>query len=100
MDNGDPFFLKQRKSQVSKSVESLESLMSDDKIDANSTDLHQLIFDQDDNKKGQQLIDKHQQTASNSSLTFENACWFVLSIVCIYISDIFNVLMFDQRINR
>ena len=89
--------IKQRRTHISKSVESFQNLMSSS--DANLTDLNRLIFDQNDTKK---LIDKHQQTNSsnNYSLTIENICWFVLSIVSIYVSDIFRVLMYDSRINR
>ena len=96
MDNDDEVFLKQRKTQISKSF---ESLISDKNEEAN-LDLQQFILDHDDNKNRQKLIDKDQQTTLNSSLTLENACWFVLSLISVYVSDIFNVLMFDQRINR
>ena len=94
---GDQNFLKQRKSQISKSVESFQNLMNSN--DVNLTDLNDLMFDKNEAKK---LIDKQQQTTStnNYSLTIENICWFVLSIVSIYLSDIFRVLMYDSRINR
>ena len=98
MENtSDDNVLKQRKPQLSKSVESLQSLMSPN--NANLTDLSGLIFDKNEAK---QLIDKHQQTnsTSNHSLTIENICWFVLSIVSIYMSDIFRVIVYDPRINR
>jgi hypothetical protein len=98
MENtSDDNVLKQRKPQLSKSVESLQSLMSPN--NPNLTDLNGLIFDKNEAKK---LIDKHQQTnsASNHSLTIENICWFVLSIISIYVSDIFRVIIYDPRINR
>jgi thymidylate synthase len=99
MDKTNEFtFIKQRKTHISKSVESFQNLMSSSNA-SDLTDLNRLIFDQNDTKK---LIDKHQQTNSsnNYSLTIENICWFVLSIVSIYLSDILRVLMYDSRINR
>ena len=56
------------------------------------------------------LSDKELQTAptsvsstsasSSSSLSFENICWFIASILTIYITDIFKVILFDERVNR
>ena len=67
--------------------------------ETNYYDMNQLIFDQELNKGKKVMTDKEQQT-SNASSTLENVCWFVASLLAIYLSDIFNVLLYDQRIYR
>jgi uncharacterized membrane protein len=39
-------------------------------------------------------------TSTSTPFTIENACWFLASIVCVYFSDIFNIILYDERIYR
>ena len=43
---------------------------------------------------------KQQQTATQTGLSLENAAWFTASILSIYFSDIFNVIIYDERVYR
>lgn len=55
---------------------------------------------QDESKKN--LIQKHQQTNADrqSTLSLENVCWFIAAALCLYFTDILNVLLWDDRINK
>ena len=43
---------------------------------------------------------KEQQTSSPVRNHLENICWFGGSLLCIYLSDIFNVILYDHTIYR
>lgn len=47
-----------------------------------------------------QTDDKQQQTATNATFTLENICWFIASILCVYFTDIINVILYDNNIYR
>ena len=58
-----------------------------------------------------ELNDQHAQTQMSTtsietdkskpkSFTFENLCWFIASLMCIYFSDITNIILYDQSIYR
>ncbi|CAF0706633.1 unnamed protein product [Brachionus calyciflorus] len=51
-------------------------------------------------EKEKLILDKQLQTSSSSGLSIENICWFVASLVCLYISDIFKVIVSDDRVLR
>lgn len=41
-----------------------------------------------------------ERAASAFSLWFENACWLLASVACVYFTDIVNVVLYDQTIYR
>lgn len=55
---------------------------------------------QDEKKK--YLIQKNQQTSvePQSTLSLENICWLIAAAFCLYFTDILNVLLRDDRINK
>ena len=68
---------------------------------ANELDLKSLVSKLKNDENDTLLNDKQQQTNSySSSLSFENACWFIGALTCLYISDILNVILSDERIHR
>ena len=92
MEENEQIFVKQRKPH-SKSFENLATTTANDVL--HSSESGRLLFEHE-----RKFVDKQQQTAPNSTLTAENIAWFLVSLISIYVSDIFNVLVNDHRINR
>lgn len=68
-----------------------------------SNDLNSLIdADSNDHENKKKLTNKQQQTRSQweSTLSLENICWLIASGACLYFTDILNVILWDERINK
>lgn len=69
----------------------------------NSSELTEQVISNENvlNEEEKKLSDKQQQTVNtSSSLSVENICWLIASIICAYYSDIINVILHDHRIYR
>lgn len=102
------FFIKQRRTFISvepanafdSNTRLASASMSAIPVNYNQTEHSLYTNDKEDRKM---LSDKQQQTSesdASSPLSAENICWFIASVISIYFSDIFRVLLFDHRIYR
>jgi hypothetical protein len=104
------FFVKKRRNllQTSMSFDSVSAqqrnssgssrtILNSHASSGESVDLSELLMV--GNKKSN--LEKEIQTINSSgNLSIENFCWLAASIICVYFSDIFNVILKDQRIYR
>ncbi|RNA25638.1 transmembrane protein -like [Brachionus plicatilis] len=69
-----------------------------------STDILNSLVDKHDSKdqeKIKNLIHKQQQTSfQQSTLSLENICWLIASVLCLYYTNIVSVILWDEGINR
>lgn len=114
-DGSGDFYLKNRRnlvhscsydSSASRRTLTLKDELDEDELSTstihNNNDLSELLLGDGGrmNLTRSKREKEIQTTESSASLSIENVCWFVASILCIYFSDIINILIHDQKIYR
>jgi hypothetical protein len=106
--------------EIEKENKMNDSSLKQRKIEITNNDNESIASDYLDESKYKKFDDKQQQIeslfsqsilfasnqsnssddSSSSSMTIENFLWFLASIVLIYFTDIFNVILYDTTIYR
>ena len=62
-----------------------------------------LIVDSDEENKEKikrDRTDEFKKSEAESPLSLTNITWFVFAVIVVYYSNIFNVILFEEKINR